>query len=218
MKELRGYLVVLATLPCSMAGCADGPSSPSLPPSAETQPSVTRVVLTGPRDLSLGESAQFQATANLRDGQQIDITQTAVWLTTQSDIVTVASNGLAAGRSSGVATLEASYGGQRGGQEVLVLPEGTFRLGGMVTDWIDAKQWLPATVEVTEGIGTGLKDVAIATVWDGVELPGLYDLFGVAGRITIVVSVPGYVTQTLDLNVERHTHRDIRMRPITSAP
>jgi hypothetical protein len=79
-----------------MAGCSEGPSSPST--SADVQPSVTRVVVTGPGEVPLGKNAQFRAFARLADGQQIDVTQTAVWQTSQWEIGTV-SDGLAVGKS-----------------------------------------------------------------------------------------------------------------------
>lgn len=64
----------------------------------------------------------------------------------------------------------------------IVIPLGTYRLTGTVTE-----SGLPvskATVAVTSGIGTGLSVVT--------DLNGQYRIYGVAGAIDVTVSKDGY--------------------------
>jgi hypothetical protein len=62
---------------------------------------------------------------------------------------------------------------------------------------------------VIAGIGTGLKVVAV----EDPEFPPMYVLRGVAGPVTIAASAAGYMTQTIEIDVQRHTRRDIVMVP-----
>lgn len=63
--------------------------------------------------LSLGQTnQQFMASANFSDGSTgVDVTNQATWTSSNSSVATINSNGLATARTTGFASIGASYGG-----------------------------------------------------------------------------------------------------------
>lgn len=64
--------------------------------------------------LEVGETKQFQATANFSDGTTRDVTALAAWASSNTSVATVATNGLAEAKALGTTTISASYGGMGG--------------------------------------------------------------------------------------------------------
>src|SRR5215831_14349793 len=173
--------LLLAALTAIVAGCS--PSGPSGQTQTQIQTrSVASVSIAGPSTIAPGATAAFSATAHLSDGSTQDFTAMATWRTDNSRILTISSTGQATAGISGDAQVTAVVPPKTATVSVTVIPPGTFRLTGTVTE-----SKLPvsnATVAVTSGIGTGL-----STTTNG---DGQYRIYGVAGNIEITVSKDGY--------------------------
>jgi hypothetical protein len=81
------------------------------------------------------------------------------------------------------------------------LPEGTFKLAGVVTD--EGTGLDGVTVAVIGGTGEGLSAIT--------DLSGSYRLYGVAGSVRLHAKKLGYENRTEALEVTTHRTADIRM-------
>jgi hypothetical protein len=92
---------------------------------------------------------------------------------------------------------------------VIAVPEGTFRLTGIVTDVTAPTGPVPsALVQVTDGTGRGL--------WDWTNTDGRYALFGVAGDIELRVTKTAYRDRVQRVVVTDHQALDLDL-PIVAA-
>jgi hypothetical protein len=185
----------------ALAACDDGPTRPSppvAPPgSGPNAPVTTRLEIVGPDTVPPGESAQFSAIAHQSDGSRRDVTNEALWRTSDVSVLTISPTGLATGRERGGTYINASAGGRNSSKEVIVVPAGTFRLSGIVRD--TGAQVNGARVEVTAGTGRGLT----ATTFGGT-----YYLWGVAGDVEVRVTRDGFQEQRKRLVVTTHQELD----------
>ena len=62
--------------------------------------------------IQTGQTQQFSATGTLGNGQIEDLTQQVTWGSSNSNIVTISSAGLATGIAGGIVTVSASFQGQ----------------------------------------------------------------------------------------------------------
>jgi hypothetical protein len=187
-----GGAIVLAVL---VGACDDGPTRSPNVPSPSTAPNVpvatTRLEISGPGTVAPGESAQFSTTAYQSDGSTRNVTDEAEWRSGNLWALSISATGVATGVDRGEAPVGASFAGKTAWKSaVLVLPTGTYRLIGKVTD---ADLPVPgARVEVTAGTGRGL-----LTLSNSVG----YRLYGVAGDIDVRVTINGYQEQRKSINV-----------------
>lgn len=168
---------------------------------------VTRVEISGPATIVPGQSAQYTAQATFTDGTSRDVTAEAAWESHNTQVLTIV-RGAATALQRGEADLLVRFGSQVGfKQQVLVLPEGTFRVRGVITD---AGLGLSgARVEVIAGSGTGLSDTSDASCIGC----GSYHLYGVAGPSELRVSKVGYTTKTVAITVTNHEQLNIELVP-----
>jgi hypothetical protein len=147
-------------------------------------------------------SAQIKATAIRSDGSREDITAATRWATTDSRVLHVEAGGLVTARGRGEADIIAHYEvSSTASARVLVLPAGTFRLDGVISD---SGQGLEgAHVEVIKGTGAGLR---ATSNWSGA-----YALYGVAGNVKVHVRKGGYLNQRHDLPVIEHRSLNVEM-------
>lgn len=190
-----------------MSGCGGAPQTFAPTPLPGAGPVLS---VLGPADLFSGGSAQFQMVAVL-GSTHVDITPQAAWSTSESAVLTVSPSGVAAAHAPGTVTVTGTYQNRTVARTVVVMPEGTFRLSGSIVkaDAISPAVGVLATIEVIAGIGTGLKVIAV----EDPDFGPMYTLRGVAGPVTIAASAAGHVTQTIEIDVQRHTFRDIVMVP-----
>jgi len=88
-------------------------------------PEVTSVtVVPATASVAVGGTKQFQAEAQLENGETLDVTHGADWSSSDNGVATVNSQGLATGNSAGTATITATYGGQSG-SATLTVTEGS---------------------------------------------------------------------------------------------
>lgn len=180
-----------------------------LPPTAPA--SVVTLQTRGPDDARPGETAQFLAVALLSNQRYADVTSETAFSTSEPGVLTVAPNGAAVAHAPGTAIVSATYSGQTSLKPVVVMPAGTFRVGGFVMELGSSTAEVLATVEVIAGTGVGLK--AVAVPYPGGDYPPGYILRGVAGAVTIAASATGYLTQTIEVDVQGDTRLDITMMP-----
>jgi hypothetical protein len=100
-----------------------------------------------------------------------------------------------------------------------VMPQGTFRLELTVRGLYDvrlpeAKSPVSANIDVIAGVGTGQR----ASFVFQEDLPSFYVLYGLAGPVTIAVSSPAFVSQTIELTVQGHLRHDIVLSPAAAPP
>jgi uncharacterized protein YjdB len=81
------------------AACSSSPTSSS---------TVATIAITGSAP-TVGNNAQFTATATLSNGTTQDVTSTATWQSGDSTIATVSSAGLVTGVAAGNTTVTATY-------------------------------------------------------------------------------------------------------------
>jgi hypothetical protein len=170
-----------------------GPS----PPGPSPQPFVVRLEISGPDSIAPGQSAQFTATSHLSDGTSE--TPTNVRWSSYARLFRVDASGLATagdriGEDSVMAEVGERNGLRRSFKEIAILPEGTFRVVGVVTE--QAPPMTPvfgARVEVAGAMATAVTDYE-----------GRYRLYPVPAAADIRVTRDGY--QALVQGVRLHGH------------
>jgi hypothetical protein len=152
------------------AGGADG--ARGTPPASDLQ-------LLVPRAIAPGRSVQLMVNAVSAGGATEDVTDRASWTirsATGSDVLSLTSTGLAiAGQEWGESVVTARFNGRTAEASVLVLPEHTFRLQGVVST--DGASPDNVRVSVISGPGAGLTTLT--------NQYGQYVLYGVGGNVEI---------------------------------
>jgi hypothetical protein len=180
------------------------PTGPSSPPPPGSTATINRIEITGPSSVPPGESVQFRATGFSSDGSSRDVSQEVQWFSSNRSVLTVSSTGLATGANRGESVLTARRNPIGAGRTVMVLPDGTYRLIGVVTEAdAPANPVAGARVEVPSGSAAGL---GMTTDFDG-----RYRLYGVPGDAQIRVSRDGYVSQTESFQLTAHTTRNFQL-------
>jgi hypothetical protein len=185
---------------------------------------VTAVTIAGPASVHPGNSAQFTAMLQLEDGTERAPTS-ARWFSSASPVLSINTNtGVASASFAffGEATLSVEVslaagltGQNRGSREILVLPDGTFRVVGAVTEADSKGQGVPDAileVRLTEDLSS--PRVASAST----DATGRYRLYGVPAESYLHVRRPGYEPVTERIQVGSHTTRDFQLRVDGNVP
>lgn len=202
MRVLSGATAAAITLTGLVAACDDPvsrmPARPSTPP-------ISSVEIAGPSSVAPGQSVQFTATARLSDGTT-KIPQNVRWRSSRTSFLQVNATGLAtAGSQMGEVTLTAelpvSGGLRQSTKEIVIVPEGTFRIVGLVSEVESpATPVIGARVEVTPG-------ALVATT----DFEGRYRLYGVPTGANVRVSADGYVPQEQQLQIATHATVNVQL-------
>jgi hypothetical protein len=206
LLTLTAFALALAAI---IGACDDRPTAPTPTPSTTpgTPVTITDLTISGPTTIAPGETTQFAATARQSDGSTRNVTNEVTWAAGSQSILAVSSTGAATGRERGESWIQASLGGRHAViNEVIVVPAGTFRLTGRLTDSASGVIVFDARVEVTAGIGQGLATTAT----------GLYRLYGVAGDVEIRVTADGYQEERKRIHVT--THQSVEFNLILTRP
>lgn len=209
LRNVSLLLVCVAGLAGGLLACDDQPShTPGL--STPTTPGVpiVRLEIEGPSAVPPGGTMQLTAMARLSDGSSRDITQEAVWTSSNRMVLTVS-----AGRVTGVQVGEAralvGLGATSANREVVVVPQGTFRVAGLVTEAdTPSSPVVGATVAVTAGVGAGL------TTNTGDD--GRYKLYGVGGDVELRISKNGYQTNVQQYRADDHAILNAQLRLVNA--
>jgi hypothetical protein len=199
LRLLTGCSLAIA-LAALIGACDDGPTRPSSRSSPDIPVNTRGLEIMGPNTVAPGESVQFAATALQTDGSTRNVTNEVVWQSAYPHVLSISATGLGTGRERGGTRITAALGGLTAVKnEVLVLPNGTFRLVGAVRD--AGVSLSGARVEVIAGTGQGLATIA----------NGHYVLFGVAGDIEVRATRDGYQEQRQRVRVTSHHQLDFDM-------
>ena len=202
MPVTRRLLTACSALGLAGLAAATCDQSPSPTAPLPTNPGVGqfRLELRGPITVPPDGTAQFSLIIIEADGATRDVSAEAQWHVTNPAVLTVSATGLVTGRNRGEAVLGASINGFGANRPVMVIPDGTFRLSGTITD--AGSPVADARLEVASGTGRGL-----ATTSDS---SGQYKLYGVAGDTVIRISKSGY--RTLDHRIAVTTHQRLDLQ------
>jgi hypothetical protein len=170
-------------------------------PATGTPPVIlTRLEFTGPDTIHIDRPAQYTLTADYSDGSKRDVTSEAVWHYSQPDLATLTAPGVFTGRAKGQTAISASTAGRTATVgNVIVVPQGTYRLLGTVRD---AGVPVDARVRV-EDDAAGVTEVEASR--------GEYVVFGVAGQARVTVLKDGYETQTRVQTIDAHQRMDFEL-------
>jgi hypothetical protein len=207
LSALVGVMGILAA-----CGACHGPSAPTTtqPPQAPvpSAPFPRGLTISGPSSVAPNQTAAFTATESFTDGSTRDATTQVKWLAMSSDVLTVSTTGQATGHNSGETNLQASVSGLSAMVTVLVLPTGTFRLIGTVSE--STVPLTNVTVTVTSGTGVGLTGQT--------DVNGQYRLYGVAGDIQIRATRFGFNDGTVSITVSANAVQDLSLTPVSPEP
>ena len=171
-------------------------------PEIRTIPSIARVEITGPASVAPGGTARLAVMAKMSDGSTRTMADGPEWKTSNPSLLVVAADGTVSGRKVGEANVTAVVESRNvmpltSVREVVVVPDGTFRVIGRVTER-DAPGPVPAaTVEV---IAAGVV-VAAATT----DADGRYRLYGVPPDAAIRATREGYAPVEVRDPIASHT-------------
>jgi predicted phage tail protein len=113
------FMRVRALNACGSAGPASGEGSFTV---VATPPTLTRIDVTGPGSLVIGQSGQFTATARFSDGASANVTTSATWASSNGTVAALSSAGIFNARGVGTANITASRDGQTGTAALQVVP------------------------------------------------------------------------------------------------
>ena len=201
--------IVLAAV---LTACGDSPTAPPPPSGGQSTPAaiVRRVEIAGPREIAPNSTQQFRATAIFDDGSSRDVTNDALWTSSLISVFTVTRGLVSVGPAVGHGNLRASFSAAFGESEVIVLPPGTFRVMGVVTE-AAANGYRVADARVEAATFTGV--VSTTTLFNGE-----YRLYGVAGSTEIRVTKTGYEPLIRRINVAAHDRLDLELGPGSTRP
>jgi hypothetical protein len=157
--------------------------------------------LNAPASIAPGLSVQLAVNAVKSDNSVQDVTTQSQWFSSNPRVIEINPAGMAKGNALGEAVITVRYQSLSASTQALVLPEGTYRVKGTVTD---AGVGLGGvTVTVIGGIGDGL----VATS-DG---NGAYGLYGVRGRIRLQAKRDGYLNRIEEVDAVENRLLDFEM-------
>lgn len=165
-------------------------------------PTLVRLELRVPKSIAPGESAQLTVNAVRSDNSVENVSGQARWDSSNRNILEISSTGVATGVARGEAVIFVAHQTQKASAPTFVLPAGTYRLDGTITD---SGVRLPGvSVAVIEGVGENLTTTT--------EANGKYALYGVSGRVRLLAKASGYLDQIQAIDVTDHRAFDFEMR------
>jgi hypothetical protein len=202
MKKPFLFIGLLAT---TFVACSDPERANTFTP---TPLGVNSVEVAGPATIAPGQSGQFIATLWLADGSH----RTAVasdgvtWFSSNAPVLAVNSSGLATttqlrGEARVTARVGSGNGTRSSSREVVVIPDGTYRLVGVIRDSEGPSSALGgARVEAVPGLAVTTSDS-----------DGNYRLYGVPANGVIEVARAGYSTINVPVQLTGHATRNFNL-------
>jgi len=167
---------------------------------------LTSFIIQGPAPaVGPGQTAQLKAIARYSDGSERDVSSESTWSSTQPQIAT-AEGGLVRGIALGRTIIRALYSSRNASLTMVIEPEGTFIVSGNITE-PGGLVVGGATVAVVSGPANSVKATTSG---------GFYELFGVAGMVTVRVSNPGYVDEMRTITVADNQKLNVEIRPVVA--
>ena len=208
MRTLK--IVVAVVFTCMLAASCDdpqnGPPSPSPIPSGPpaSQPALTGLELTGQTTLAPDATSEFTLIAVFSDGARTDVTGSAQWTSNNSRYVTSLGQGRYRAVALGEADVNVRYLTRFASREIVVVPDGTFRVTGRIFEDDGVTPVANAHIRVRDAAETGLSTNADAS--------GFYRLYGVMSNVDFVVTRPGYLeTERKHMTIDNHATVNISL-------
>ena len=154
-----------------------------------------RIEVSGPKTIAPGSVGQFTVAVVYGNGTTEDVTGEASWCC-HSDALQVQGQGRVFGRNRGDATITVHYKNMFTSREVIVLPDGTYRVTGRVYEPGTTSPIAQARISVNDGAGSSLSTDA--------DFSGFFRLYGVPPSAEFVVSHTGYETQSRRMQFSDH--------------
>jgi hypothetical protein len=191
----RSALILAVGLGLVVASCDKSPTRPSVQPTGTTGApaavTVLRIEIIAPASIEPNASAQLTANAIKSDGSVENVTSQTLWASTNARVLQVSSAGIVTAGERGETNLNARYQNRSATAPMMVLPSGTFRLNGQVTD--SGFPLEGVTVAVIGGTGEGLTSLTSST--------GAYALYGVSGQVKLHAKKDGYLNRIEEVQV-----------------
>ena len=180
--------------------CGDG-SRTTPTPVGPTNGTALRIEMTAPDSIPPGASVQLTAIVFRSDGSTEDVTRQAQWFSSYPGIVHIGLDGVATGVARGEVSISVRHQDRIALKTVLVVPSGTFKLTGTVTE--NGYQVGGVRLTVISGQGTELT----ATTADD----GKFVLYGVGGDVRIELIKPGYFRKLEEITVNANARHDMTL-------
>ena len=192
-----------------LASCDRNPNSPQ-PPGSPPTGGVVGLEVSAPAEIAPGATVQLTANAVKSNGSVEDVTSQVQWgSTTGLRLVTVSAGGLAtAGAIRGETEIIAHYEGRSASARLMVLPTGTFRLTGRITE--NGLGVRSVIVTVVAGVGEGLVTATLES--------GAYTFYGVQGRVRLQARREGYQDAIEEVDVSGHSTHGFELSPERPVP
>jgi hypothetical protein len=173
------------------------------PSGTTTSTQSPQLELKGQATVAPGASAQFTANIRLRDGTRQDVTAHVSWRSGNPAVLGMTDGGLATGAGSGETVVTAVYNAITATTSVIVVPAGTYRVTGAVTE---------------AGTSSGVGGAVVEAIRDGVAVldtttdgSGAYRLYGVPSNAQLRISRDGFLTFTRQLTASGHTTQNVAL-------
>ena len=221
----RTSLVLVLSGLILLMGCGGGGNSGSSnPPSNPSSPAATLTSLQltpASQALAPGAGQQFTATGHYSDGTSKDLTSSAQWSSSDSNVASVSGTGMATAVAFGVVTVTAQSGSLQATATVYVSSAGTNLTAISISPAgasipIHTTQQFTATGSYSDGssrdltglVSWGSSSTAAATI----DVNGL--LTGVAAGSTTISATLGSVTKSTTITVTVPTIASISVTPV----
>jgi uncharacterized protein YjdB len=215
--------VVTALIVCVLTACSGGGGTHSSSGGFGTPATGVTSIQVSPTSMSIGMGAQqqFHATAHLSDGTSQDITSSATWSSSDSNIASVSAAGIATGSGPGTVTIKAKSGAMESNASLTVTAAAANLVSISIAPSassipVNTSQQFTATGTYSDGSSADLtalvtwssSTTAIATV----DVGGLVTAVA-AGSTNISASFAG-VSQVTPLTVTAPTIVSIAVTPV----
>ena len=207
-KTLAILLCSAASVVAAVAACDKSEGGSVLP--TRPNPAITRLEIRGPGTVAPGGSARWTVVAHLSNATVRDVTAEAHWTSSNRNVVSVASGGLVTGHALGEATVHANVSPMSAAMEVIVVPPGTCRVTGLVTESDDSSPVRNARVSAISG---GVAGPSTTTGDDG-----RYRLYGVSGDVDFRVTKDGYEPLIQRQTIVDHVVMNARLTLLRQRP
>jgi len=202
LSSIRGVAIVLT---CLLAVTCSPPAGPSPPPS---DLAVTSLELTGQTTLAPGATAEFTLIAVFADGTRTDVTSKAIWSIGNLNFVASQGQGRFRAVALGEASVSVRYATRSVTREIVVVPDGTFRVTGRVIADDGVTPVANAHIQVRDLGESGLATDA--------DRNGNYRLYGVRPESDFVVTRQGFAETVQPVRIDKHAAINISM--VLTAP